>query len=330
MSNMMLSRIARGLFCAVLVTLAFPLAAFGWGRDGHAIIAEIAYDRLTPAARREVLKLLGDSTMVEVSSWPDSIGRDQPETKPWHYVDIPVDGKAEHFNEARDGKNGNNVIDKLNDFEKTLTDPNASGQDRTIALKWVIHLVGDIHQPLHCADRAFAGKPDDRGGNDVRVELEAGGRPFNLHSAWDSAILDRMLLPEGEYPADFGDDLARQLDDPKNTTLQNQEKSWRAVTEPVAWANESHDIAASVVYKNIPTTEPSESPNSDQKTPAATQLIVPARSGASTTGVHSFGDSNLIELTPAYMQQAAPVVRKQLEKAGVRLADVLNRLFRND
>src|SRR4051794_10867017 len=97
------------LFAAALLMIG-TTRVFGWGREGHAIVAKIADFRLTPAAREGVAELLGDTTMAEVASWPDEIRSQRRETGPWHYVDIPDDQQT--YDAARDGQNGNNVLDK--------------------------------------------------------------------------------------------------------------------------------------------------------------------------------------------------------------------------
>jgi hypothetical protein len=88
---------------------------------------------------------------AQIASWADQIRRERSETGPLHYVDIPVDAKG--FDEARDGQKGNNVVDRTADFEKVLKDPSASKESEVEALKFLVHFVGDLHQPLHCAER---------------------------------------------------------------------------------------------------------------------------------------------------------------------------------
>ena len=129
------------LFAAVL--LALPSSLYAWGREGHAIVAQIAESRLTPKAKAGVAELLGKQSMSSVASWPDSVRKERDETSPWHYVDIPYEMRA--YDPARDGKNGDNVIAKIVDFANILNDRTRTKNDREEALKFLIHFVGDLH-----------------------------------------------------------------------------------------------------------------------------------------------------------------------------------------
>src|SRR3954452_20124656 len=137
----------------VLIVLSLASACFGWGGIGHQAVAIIAEDHLTPAARAGIRELIGEANIsdAEICSWADQIRREQRRTAPWHYVDIPTD--APSFDRTRDGRDGNNVIDAIDKSAKVLRVRSASKEDRATALKWVVHLVGDVHQPLHCAER---------------------------------------------------------------------------------------------------------------------------------------------------------------------------------
>src|SRR6266513_1527370 len=112
----------------------------------------------------------------------DQIRRERRETAPWHYVNIPIE--ADGFDESRDGKRGDNVIDRIEHFEHVLADTTASKEDRAEALKFLVHFVGDIHQPLHCADRN-----GDKGGNGRLVFYLDRQTAVNLHSVWDTSLL---------------------------------------------------------------------------------------------------------------------------------------------
>ena len=139
---------------AVLGIFLLPSITHAWGGDGHQIVCLIAEAHLTPAAKTAIHDLLGKDVNIsdaEIASWADQTRRDRPETGPWHYVDIPTE--APGFDEVRDGQHGNNVVDKIGDFKAVLKDPKATSQARAEALKFLVHFVGDLHQPLHCAER---------------------------------------------------------------------------------------------------------------------------------------------------------------------------------
>lgn len=163
----------------LLPLLLLPLG--GWGRDGHAIVAQIAYAELTPAARAEIDRLLGSETMPETSAWPDQARNedDYRWTGPLHYANPSPE--HDDYDHERDCPEQGNVVTGVVDFAAILADRTASDVDRREALKFVVHFVGDIHQPLH------AGRATDRGGNDIDVEFF--GRERNIHSIWDSGIM---------------------------------------------------------------------------------------------------------------------------------------------
>ena len=150
---------------AVLVLLAGTAGpALAWGYEGHRIVAEIAEQYLEPLTVRQVRELLAlenATTLAEVSTWADEIRPRRPETAPWHFVDIPVHpapGTSAAYDAARDCPRGDCVVAAIERFAAVLRDKDAAPRRRLEALKWVVHFVADIHQPLHCAD------DNDRGG----------------------------------------------------------------------------------------------------------------------------------------------------------------------
>ncbi len=256
----------------LLTVLLLPAQGAAWGREGHRIIADLADRYLDPAARREVQALLdveGAVSMADVASWGDEVRERQPETRPWHFVDIPVHPEAGPvgYDPARDCPGDHCIVTRLAAEETVLGDPHAEPHTRLEALKWVIHLVGDLHQPLHCAN------DHDRGGNQVRVRLFR--RETNLHAVWDTALLEQAGTADLAYAIRL-----ESLITPAEAT------AWREGT-PSTWATESNAIARRVIYSALP---------------------------------HTPG-----QLPEDYVQQAIPTVDGQLERAGVRLADILNR-----
>ena len=168
---------------AVTVAIWSSLPAFAWGPEGHSLVARLAAAHLTPQATARVAEVLGQgNTMQSIASWADQIRRERLVTGPWHYVDIPID--KPHLDMTRDCPKGDCVIAKIEEFQRTVVDPAATPVQRREALLFLIHFVGDMHQPLHCSDNK------DKGGNDVKLDLF--GRPTNLHSAWDGGLLARI------------------------------------------------------------------------------------------------------------------------------------------
>jgi hypothetical protein len=252
----------------VFCWLAGAPFACGWGPEGHSLVARLAAARLTKKAADRVAAILGPNvSLASISSWADQVRNVRKESGPWHYIDIPID--KPHLDMARDCPKGECVIVKIEDFEKVLADKSAEPAKRKEALMFIVHFVGDMHQPLHCSDNA------DKGGNDVKLDFF--GRPSNLHSVWDSGLLGRLGTEDAMF-ATLQQELTPKL-----------AKKFRK-GDVKDWAEESHAEGQQVVYGKLPKAE----------------------AGAT------------IKVTEAYEHEADPVVKEQLERAGVRLAKVLN------
>jgi hypothetical protein len=266
----------RVLLAALLVLIWSPIEAFAWGYTGHRMIAEIAEQFLEPETARQVRDLLAIenvTTLAEVSTWADQIRAQRPETAPWHYVDIPVHtsaGEPKGYDAARDCPNNACVVGKIQEFERVLADRQASERQRLEALEFLAHFIGDVHQPLHASD------DHDRGGHDLPVTF--AGRQTNLHAVWDTGIIEQAVK---------GDERGYAIRLAQHVT-QPELSQW-SQGDPISWANESHDVATSVVYDELP-----------------------------HAGI----------LPDSYEAQALPIVNEQLERAGVRLAKVLNGCLR--
>ena len=161
--------------------MILPTPALAWGKTGHRVVAAIADAQLSGMTRAHIRELLGGAeSLDEAATWPDDM-RSAPEpfwqktATPWHYVTLngvvydhaPAEGDA---------------LEALGRFRATLEDSNASLADKQLALRFIVHLVGDLHQPLH------VGKCCDRGGNEIKVSWF--GKPTNLHAVWDSQLVD--------------------------------------------------------------------------------------------------------------------------------------------
>jgi len=209
------------LLCSLVV---LSPEAFSWGKTGHRIIGEIAQRNLSNDAQRGVKELLGDSDLSRVSTFPDEIRSDKKfdYTAPWHYASVPT-GKT-YFDQKRN-KDGD-VIEALYRFEETLRDPKASKDDKAFALKFMVHTMGDLHQPLH------VGLAEDRGGNNVRLKWFK--KETNLHALWDEDIVDFEQLSYTEYSNYLNHYTA-------------DEKKEYAKGSFIDWAKESQDLR-NVVY----------------------------------------------------------------------------------
>lgn len=205
-------------------------AARRWGRVGHRAIAMAVAPRLSPAARQAVRALLGDETLADASTWADSIRSERPEASSWHYIDIPV--TTSRLDRRALCAHGC-ILDALDRQLAILRDRRQPRQARVEALRWVVHLVEDLHMPLHAGERG------DRGGNDVAITFR--GRRTNLHSLWDYGMLE-----------DLGYDDATLATAISNGLTARDDVDELAEGGVVDWALESHDISRDVVYPSLP------------------------------------------------------------------------------
>jgi hypothetical protein len=228
------------LVCGAVI--ATPSCALAWGAEGHRITALIAADELTPAARAQVQTLLNSSdarsAMEDASTWPDEIKWHRPETRPWHYVDIEIGTRG--YDKAADCPTGDCVVAQIERDEAILKDKHIAPPIRAEALRFLIHFVGDLHQPLHCADN------HDRGGNEVKVLI--GRRHENLHAVWDVNVVQAL----GRDPEVVAARLERQI------TLAEME-NWRKGTVE-DWANETFGVASREIYARLPRKGGTEEP----------------------------------------------------------------------
>jgi hypothetical protein len=154
--------------------------ALGWGVYGHEVVASIAERLIQPGTKREVRAILGESrTLAGVSNWADRVANKDRATSRWHYVNIPK--RFDEYEPERDCPKAGCLVSALMHFLEVLSDKSALPEEREEALKFVVHLVGDLHQPLHCGYR------EDRGGNWVQVRFFRRGS--NLHKVWDVDLL---------------------------------------------------------------------------------------------------------------------------------------------
>ena len=204
------------------------LAALGlisWGFKGHRAVATIAQHHLTSNTAYAVSAYLKGEQMEGVSTWADE-NRD-PKTAPWHYINLPLGLSRDAFVKAVQ-ESDNNVYSAILKMESTLKDVNASADAKNEALKYLIHLVGDAHQPMHVS------RKEDKGGNTIQLRFDNKGT--NLHSLWDSKLIDH----EGLNP----EEIVKTYD----TATPAEIKKWEA-DSPIEWLWESYQITTEL-YAN--------------------------------------------------------------------------------
>lgn len=286
------------ILVALSALFVAPEVLFAWGDRGHEITGVIAYARLTASVRKQVNVFLADDRdtltakdFVSRTTWADEY-RDSDRhstktryetTRNWHFVNIDlVTGRVDSVCarnpptnvRASAGPAKACIIDKIDQFAAELRTKTVAKAEKLLALKFLLHLVGDLHHPLHTADN------HDRGGNDLSVSFTDSSRRESLHSYWDNYLVQRL----GSDARAVGSSLDRQV-------TMAQATAW-GKGAPIDWAKESFHQAKTVAYD--------------------------------FHGQQKLTGQNGIRLNSAYERRAVPVVREQLSKAGVRLAEVLN------
>ncbi len=289
------------LLAAAALVLAQPRPARAWGAEGHRIVGLIAQHYLRPAVRRRVDAILATdhsglvrgTGIAAESTWADRYrdsdrdrrGARYLRTRQWHYIDLErraPDLRRACFGErplppgepASRGPADDCVVDKVRQFDQELAQPATSAAERLRALQFLLHFVGDLHQPLHCSD------DHDRGGNDERV-LVAGARAGSLHHAWDTTFVAAL----GRSPERVAADLIRGIS-------PADRRVWSGGTV-ADWAMQSHRVAERIAYGRLPR---------------------PDAGGR-------------YRLDAAYVTASKGAVRVQLQRAGLRLARLLNADF---
>lgn len=253
-----------------LLCLCLPAGAQAWGDEGHEIVALIADHYLLPGVRARVDLLLATDAsgltsnrgIAAESTWADRYREHHRDTQDWHYTDIEIDNSPSSHGQ---------LLAKIDQFRTELADPATSPSERLLALQFLLHLVGDLHQPLHAADN------HDHGGNEQQV-LAPGERRGNLHHYWDNVFVRNL--------GDNAQAVSRQL----IAGITPAERAAAARGTPASWAMESFAIARVEAYGELPPAGPD--------------------------GVHL--------LDERYVREATMTVQLQLQRAGLRLAQVLN------
>jgi len=229
--------VRQGIAAAALLPIAGPFAESGraWGPQGHEVIARIADARLPEHIRRNLRYLFRDETTLKsIACWADEIRIERPYTTPWHYINIP--SSAEGVDWKPDCPEGNCITVKIREFAGIVRLAIKTREERQEALQFLVHLVGDLHQPLN------TGFSQDHGGNDTTIVFD--DEELSLHDYWDAAVLDQI----GESPEELANRLSAAI-------TPEQEHHWRKGSAR-SWTWESHEIAARNAYSNLPPGSP--------------------------------------------------------------------------
>lgn len=238
----------RIIFFINILLLFLVTPIYAWNQVGHKVVAQIAYDNLTPNAKKQVDALSAiinqyypqQNNFVDAAIWADDVKyRAQAAGfNPWHYVNIPINQQRKH----RKYYAKNNIILAIMQAQTVLANENANQFEKSLFLRFIEHFVGDIHQPLHAAslyNRQFP--KGDKGGTLYLVHYH--GEPITLHALWDQCF----TLTNQQYPTD--QDIAQLAHQLQREFPQQAFKKLLKIDSPQSWAYESHDIAKSKVYQ---------------------------------------------------------------------------------
>lgn len=287
---------SRTAYLVIAALLVNSVPASAWWDIGHQVVARIAVAHLSPAARTRVARILGvdDSgsavadALAQASTWADET-KAQTKTGEWHFIDLALQDTKSNIAERCPDENCAPARIKIfaGELRSTISKPDGSELD---ALRYVVHFVGDIHQPLHTISDA------DLGGNCERLASPVD-TASNVHALWDGAIIAEMDTDQLKLTASLESDVRKLSKSHRNRLVQGTADDW-------VW--ESHELAVTDVYGklHIPL-EPVIFPKSCIEAPIAITGFKPHVDGL-------------------YIDAMKPVVREQLIKGGLRLAHLLN------
>ena len=224
-------RPAIKLFTLSFFLIYLPVQTMAWGMLGHRIVGEIADCYLKGKTRREVKKILGNESLAMASNWADFVKSDSTfkYLDNWHYANFMDNLDSQLLKTAMEKETGTNIYNRIRFLSAELKNRDLDPAKKQMYLRLLIHLVGDIHQPMHM------GRQDDLGGN--RIKLFWFNQPTNLHRLWDSDMIESMQLSYTEYAA--------AVNYPNRTEL----KTWLN-DDLNAWAFESYELSR-ILYSSV-------------------------------------------------------------------------------
>jgi len=282
----------KKLFNICLIGVA--VALISWGFKGHRVIATIAQKHLTSNTAYVVSAYLKGEGMADVATWADE--NKNTATAPWHFLNLPLGLNHEQFVKAVQ-QSDNNTYTAILKTEATLKDKTLSVEQKNEALKYLIHLVGDAHQPMHIS------RKEDKGGNTIQVRFDNKGT--NLHSLWDSKLIDHEGLSEA--------DIARTYD----VATPAQIKQWQA-DSPMEWIWESYQISSELYANTKPGQEIDEA--------YYQKYIVVTRKRIDQAAIRLAGELNKLfnTATPPVITPAAATTTTSAPVISVKLENVKN------
>jgi hypothetical protein len=229
------------LFIAFAAASFFPVNSFAWSREGHHMVAQIAYQLLSASAKEKLKAYLGNTSIEDAATWMDEQRGGNNQYKyltTTHYINIEKGGKIDPFQKG-------NIYTELNTVISEL-EKGSNPEDLKLNLMILIHLVGDVHQPLH------DGYGNDKGGNSINVFLF--GKQTNLHSVWDGAIINKEHITSQTILANYGKLSAAQIAGLKTENVANWINESRS-SLPQIYSFSNSTLDESYVQKATPIIE---------------------------------------------------------------------------
>jgi nuclease S1 len=223
-------------FAILIFLLLYAAPALAWDVEGHRIIARVAELRMSKETNAVISELLDGAKLSDqkIAAWPDQIRSERPETKPWHYVNVPKEEKT--YDPKRDCPDGACVTEKILPLLVIAKDASRPRRERAEAVMLASHLVADLHQPLHVGYRS------DRGGNTIEVQIGTSTISDSFHAIWDTDVVDAA---RGKRTIEaFSADLSRS----------GKETGPVDAAKIASWATESH-LRVADLYKDLPKSE---------------------------------------------------------------------------
>jgi hypothetical protein len=296
--------------------------AFAWGDLGHETVAMIASDNLTPDARAFVEKILGPEPMSIAAIWPDQVREDRKNYLPfaaYHLCDVTSDADLDIM--GKNPKKTHDCFSVLVKGPELLNDPTVSDNAKRIIMRYLIHVAGDVHQPLHI------GNGLDLGGNlcDIRLEMARGaGKKANLHSTWDTALVEGLkkdMQSKSDFRGFYGStQLANEIQAKRAGLMKTRYKTILMSQEPIAWLRDSADLRKKRVY---PDDLAGVTITDERQRPYCKYVEFDGR--IKVTRDEQYRSDKIPLLTKKYQLDAQELISTQLLKAGLRLAGLLNR-----
>ncbi len=290
---------------ALICALVYSHIAWSWGDLGHSAVGEIAERNLTPKAKTFVQSIIGIEPLAIAATWPDHV-RDDKRFKgftPYHFWDLPPGSSFAEFPDSQRGERDAHTI--VSQAPELLVSDKLNIKQKQILLRYFIHILGDVHQPLHL------GHPIDQGGNHCEVKMSAEAKPTNLHSVWDSQIIEKIKSKSKSTGYFTYNDLVSVI-------LKDVKAPRKVKGTPLEWYDETRKLLVFAYPDGKENVKPEDRPYCRQSDPVSHKKID-----------GKYDATKVPVLDEKFFETAIPLVEKQILLGGLRLAHLLNKMAEN-